>query len=183
MKLSSTHNWLVWSVVILVVLNITALSALWYSRYSGHHPPRPLRTATPLEDLIVREVGLNQEQESVFRGLHARHRQVKDSLEAESYRLKEQIQNELFAASPDTIKMLVLADRVGNLQAEFEKQVFRHFKELKALCRPDQETKLKTVLSEMLAASQYPPPPLPGEQGKPPRRPDEDRRPPPPREP
>ncbi len=171
MNRGNSQKWLIWGIVVLAVLNLASLSALWYVRLDHQAPPPPRERNASLEDIIVHQVGLDPQQEAKFRELHLRHRQVKDSLENESYRLKEQLQNELFAVAPDTTKMATLANRIGGLEAEFERQVYRHFLELKALCRPDQYPKLEMVLNDLLSASR------PRPRAKPDNPPD-DRRPP-----
>lgn len=181
MKNKTGYKWLFWSVIILVVLNISALSGLWYYRFERRpHPPPPPEKGGHLEALMARELGLTEKQVEALASLVAHHHQVTDSIRFASYLLAEKILDELFIASPDTVKMAALADDVGGRQAVFEKEVFRYFLELKALCRPDQHGRLESLLREMLTMSKRrPPPPRPHESPDgPPRRPHKEHRPP-----
>lgn len=179
MDRTQSQKWLTWSIVVLVALNIVSISALWLVRCEQGKPLSARQGNQRLEDIIVSGVGLDKEQETRFRELHARHRAVKDSLENEVFQLKTQIQNELFSPVPDTVKLAAMSAKIGDLQAEFEKQVLLHTLDIKALCRPEQYPQLKTLLDNMLNATQRHSARGPDKQRKKEYKPEDESRPPP----
>ncbi len=191
MNQKGAMNWQTWIIIILVLLNIASLSGLWIL-YSNQAPPPPRKEndRTPLEDVIIEGVGLDEAQALQFRQLHLVHRKLKDSLDAETFKLKGLMQKELFAAFPDTAKMSQMVQQIAALHAEHERQLYNHFLDLKRLCRPDQFENLEKLLNEMLVVIKKQPksnsedgrssPPDTNHNSKPPRpKNDRGRRPPP----
>src|SRR6478735_3521171 len=63
----SKNKILIWAVILLVVVNIAVLVTIWLT----HHKQRPNK-GTPA-DYLVKELGLNNEQQSKLRSLAQEH--------------------------------------------------------------------------------------------------------------
>lgn len=137
-------------VVVLMVLNIGSLGFLWYG-HLNNRPPHPEGDGNPSpEEFLIQQLQLNTEQTQTFRTLRAQHMRETDSLRREMQHLKGQLMEQLFMTPPDTARARALSDTIGNLQAEFELNVYRHFSDLQQICGPEQHSRLKRLIFEAL---------------------------------
>ena len=146
-----------WTIVLLLLFNVSTLSLLWYKEINK--PPRPVRVPSGanaldnkerIQRFIERELDLSREQAREFRKLHSTYLQQSKVLRNEIRDLKrKQLQVEMFASKADTLKINQAARRIADKQFEFEKQTFLHFQELRALIGEDQEESLKALLDEV----------------------------------
>ncbi len=146
-----------WTIVLLLLFNVSTLSLLWYKEINK--PPRPVRGPSGtnaldnrerIQRFIERELDLSREQAREFRKLHSTYLQQSKVLRNEIRDLKRnQLQVEMFASKADTLKINQVARRIADKQFEFEKQTFLHFQELRALIGEGQEESLKALLDEV----------------------------------
>ncbi len=186
MDISAKYRLGVWGIAILIVLNMGLMGVLWYE-HSDRRPTPPPGDGKPNPDqFFVRELGLDEEQANALFALREQHMSESDPVKARIHELSRQMTEELFAASPDTIRMRELSEAVGARHAEFERTVYEHFERVKQLCGPEQRERLKQLVMEAMERAKMPPPPPgqgPGDgRGRPGDRrpPPGDRRPPPP---
>jgi protein CpxP len=154
---------------ILIVLNVGSLGMIWYGHFTRPAPPPRPEGRERAEAVLAHELRLTDEQTRRFHELRARHFVEVEKIRLEIYDLARAMVKELFRPSPDTEKVTALSAQIGRKQAEFERLVFFHFRDLKELCRPDQRERLQSVLYEMLEASKLKPPPPPLPHGERPR--------------
>ena len=158
------------AVMILVVLNILALTFLWLGRPKNHPPEEFLRN--PIEDnrrimvMLKDELGFDDRQAEEYLELRKNHRIAVDKLEREIRRIKKQMFDEALKEGTN----IAISDSLLNLaqtkQAEIEKLTFQHFVELKNLCGPEQKDKLQNLIHKILQPKpkgNVPPPPHPKE--------------------
>ncbi len=159
MNSKQLQRWGIAIILTLLVMNIATLSGLWYITMFDRRPSHEPREAMRFGDMIAQRLELTETQEQEFNQLHNAHRKTKDSLESKIFLLSSEALDEVFAQMPDTLRMNALADSIGALHAEFEKQLFRHFLDIKTLIRPEQMPKLEPLLRGMINFSKRPPPP------------------------
>ena len=146
-----------WAIALLLILNVSTLSILWYKEIN--RPPRPPRGPSAnnslnhrerMERFIERELNLNKDQSRQFRKLHSAYLQQSRGLRNEIRDLKRrQLRTEMFKTEPDTLKMHQTARRIAEKQFELERQTFLHFQGLKTLVGEDQVESLKALLDEI----------------------------------
>jgi protein CpxP len=162
----SRYKLSLWGIGILVILNLVSLGLIWYQHYTRPAPPPPPpprpESREKAEALFARELRLSEDQALRFHELRARHFLATESLRLEIYPLAKSMLDELFSPSPDMAKVQALSESIGRKQAEFERIVFDHFRDLKQLCRPDQQKKLQSLIYESLETAKLKPPPPPG---------------------
>jgi len=170
-----------WGATLLVIMNISALTTVWFQR---HRPPEPSRRPESerpeppqqrVSQFLKEELELTETQTLQFAEYQNRHfahaREIRDVIRD----LKQELFHELSAPAPDTVKAEKLAAAIGAKQSELEKMTFYHFLGMKRLCAPEQEAKLEALFGELLRMLDPRHKPPPGE-GPPPR--DGERRPP-----
>ena len=148
MNLFTSKRLVTTAVVLLVLLNITLLSALWFQNshrrehLSGEHKFNH-------ERFFEKQLDLSESQTISFEKLRQEHfLKVRPEIEAIAP-LKKQLVEESFKDIPDTKKTDSLVAAIGLHQAAIERELLLHFHQLSKLCTPEQRSRLKTVLENM----------------------------------
>lgn len=162
-----------WAILILAVLNVALVGLLWYE-YSTKPPTQSDFSKAERDARFAEELGLNDQQADSVIILRGEHFRIIDSIRFEISQLSRMMTEELFAEIPDTALVRRLSDKIGQGQAELERQTYDHFSLIKQMCQPEQYEQLKRLIFDAIRQKQPPPPP--GEHRPPPL----DGRPPPP---
>jgi len=177
----SKKRWAFWGVILLVIMNISALATVWFQQ---HRPPEPSRRPESerpeppqqrVSQFLKDELELTETQTLQFAEYQNRHFAHASEARDAIRNLKQELFFELSAPKPDTVKVERLAAAIGARQSELEKITFYHFLDLKRLCTPAQQTKLDALFGELLRMLDPRHQPPPRGEGPPPR--DAERRP------
>ncbi|HEY4613571.1 MAG TPA: periplasmic heavy metal sensor [Bacteroidota bacterium] len=170
-----------WGVVLLVIMNISALTTVWFQQHRRQEVlrrPELERPGPPQQrvmQFLKEELQLTEGQTTQFAEYQKRHfahaRVIRDAIRD----LKHELFQELSTQGPDTVKVQRLAAAIGAEQSELEKITFYHFLDLKRMCTPVQQPKLDALFDELLRMLDPHPKTAPGEE-PPPR--EHERRPP-----
>lgn len=178
MDIFTQKRYLIIVIVVLVILNLGTLLILWMgkpSRPKGKGgPSSPKQEQARLEQLLNKELGFDENQVQQYLKLRHDH-QVQSRMLTERIReLKKQMFDEVFKEKPQQLSDSLL-NLVQAKQAEIEQVTFQHFLDLKKLCKPEQQDKLKLLMHEVFRKNSPPgmnnenrPPPPPGGEGAPP---------------
>ncbi|MFQ5630719.1 MAG: periplasmic heavy metal sensor [bacterium] len=140
----------IWGIVLLVVMNISALATVWYQQHRRPTPPLPgIVHPEAAHRFLHRELHLSDAQTEQLSVLLRKHFERARAIQGEIRDLKFDIINELAATPPDTIHLNRLAAEIGDKQAKLEKETYFHFLELKALCSREQQEKLHDIFGKM----------------------------------
>jgi hypothetical protein len=180
MDIFKQNRFLGWIVVLLVLLNLITLVTLWLGR-----PLRPVPRAKPVgpdrEQLQMPQalrdgLGFDDAQIAEYQRLTRQHREEVRRLNEEIRQIKQRMFEGALQDSPTPELSESLLALAQQKQAAIEKATFQYFLDLKKLCRPDQQEKLKLLVDQLFRQ------PKGGQdQGRP--QPPRDRQPPPRRPP
>ena len=169
------YLWII--IIILLIMNITALALLWLGRPEGRRPqsgpPDPIEEKIRTERMLQNELGFNKIQTEQYLRMRQEHRSQAQQLEDEIRQLKKHMFDEVLEESPQPLLSDSLLRLVQEKQANLEKLTFQHFLDLKKLCKPEQQDKLKLLMHEVFRQKSgfrddnVPPPPLPPEGEQP----------------
>jgi periplasmic protein CpxP/Spy len=108
--------------------------------------PREMRSPT---EFMTRELQLNKDQAAKFTAMWEENKQTNKPLYDSLKLYRADLYNRLKTGSQPDSLAIRLADRIG----EFEKQVVLnnniHFGKVRAICSPEQQIKLDTVILKM----------------------------------
>jgi hypothetical protein len=138
-----------WLIGILVVLNIGTLSFIWFQhsrRLDFAHPPR--KQPEDVLCFLKQELQLNEEQERRFVDLRQRHFTEMQRLNSEIHQLKHGIMEEVFRDEPDEARVKMLVTEIGQRQAQIEDIIFRHFRDMRAVCKHEQCARFQNLILE-----------------------------------
>lgn len=137
-------------VVILVLVNLGTVYFLWNS--GKHHGP-------PGKNEIVENLGLTGSAKEQILIMQDKHFKDKHVLIQKSKNLHEKLFSYFNDKSKDSSDVVALIDQIVENQRETEQMTFDYFKEVSALCTPEQQKKLQEMIHHVLRHSGGPPPP------------------------
>lgn len=147
---------LTFAVIGLLILNTATLTFLWLNR---HHPPQPgqghdRNGRPPAAAFLINQLDFDENQTATYDRLRIAERKAKDSLQVVLREKREALFRGI--VSNDTSKIA----EIGEIQMEFDRSTFRHFQEVRTLCRPEQQVKFDQVIGEVLQmmGNKMPPP-------------------------
>ena len=156
----TNKRFVIWTIIILVILNLFTLSAFWFTRIFNILPIQPIAmhefhdiNRNQGDKFMEKELNLSEEQKKKFEESREKHHNQSKALHEEIYVLKEQLIDELFSTEVDSSKIKTLSEEIGMKQTELEMQNNTHILELKSICNPDQQEKLSMLFNEMLKRS------------------------------
>ncbi|MDR3593257.1 periplasmic heavy metal sensor [Clostridium sp.] len=151
MDLINQNKFKNWLIIVLLAINLLTVSIIWMQIANRNEPqavPQDNRSSESV-NLMKKVLDLDEGQTKQFEKMH------KDQLDkSKMYNdrltdLKKQLAEELFKETPDTSQVNLKAKEIGDLQSKIESIKFNSFKELLAICTPEQKEKLKPVLIEL----------------------------------
>ena len=131
------------SVVVLLALNIATVTMLMMGP-GGHHGPKGKMQP---KKVIIEKLKLDEAQTAAYALLIENHQKLVRQKEAERKTAKNAIFHLL--ASEDHSQKEALIANLGNVQQEIERIHFKHFADLKALCKPEQLPAYKELTNEL----------------------------------
>jgi Spy/CpxP family protein refolding chaperone len=146
---------LLWTIALLLVLNVASLGMLWYQ--SSLRPvvapgQRPLGPGAVVR-LAERELNLSDKQKERFDQLRKEHFMQASSIQDDINKAKRAILEEVTAPVPDTAKVNRLTHDIGENQGRFERFLFDHFLAMRLVLTPEQMQKYDQVLHDVTEAS------------------------------
>lgn len=122
-------NFLRLALIVLIVLNLTTLSFIFFGRppQRGHEEPR---------EVVIRRLGFDEQQTATYDKLIEKHQAQIKNIEAEIRKNKDLLYGSLI--NDDSLYRDSLIGNIGRLQMELDETNCRHFLEVKKICRSDQ---------------------------------------------
>ncbi len=174
---------LIWTVGLLVLINIMSIGMLWMTLFRAPAPGSPGGGPEgrgpghgPGQQLLAQELNLSSTQQDRLRALRQTHFENMNALQHQIHETQRRISEAIFDKTSNADQISVLATDVGQAWSRLELARYQHFKELESLCDVPQKRKLQSLLKDMVQRGAPPP----RHQGGPPQGgPDGHRGPPP----
>lgn len=171
-----------WLVVVLLLFNVITLTTIWLSVLNRKEPPPMREEKNPPPNpmnLMQKELNLSNKQMKMFEEKRKQLFSVSDSLFDHMRGLQKKLTDQLLKKEENPALVDSVTNQIGTVQAKLEKLRFEHFKELLAVCTPEQREKFAPVLRQIMEmkppdANHHDPEFNPGKdgRGKPPFKPD-----------
>jgi periplasmic protein CpxP/Spy len=98
---------------------------------------------------LSKELLLSKEQENAFSKLKEEHFKVMKPLWAEIRQTKDSLYRQFNNPSLDDSALSAFTDRIAAKNKMADELMFRHFIELRKICRPEQQQKFDTLIPQM----------------------------------
>ena len=136
----------------LILLNIGLLSYIFLDRRKHHR-----RDFSPPWLIFSERIGFDSQQQTTFDSLRTIHMNSLDSLRKASVPLRTRLFGLLDSAALDTTKFVSLMDSITQNRREQELRTFEHFRDVRAICRPDQMDKFRDAMRDVSKFMSSPP--------------------------
>jgi hypothetical protein len=153
--MANKKNLLTIILVVLIVVNIAALTAIFFFHrpfeQRQDHEGRHHRMA---DDFLKKELNLSETQTKQMDQLKAAH---KDTLTFWANQMRERrdfLTMEMMKTSPDDSVLNAACDEIGVIYATIRKLNIVHYREMKALCNDEQKKKLDTVFKSIFCGDE-----------------------------
>ena len=141
-----TNKLLVFSTIALLIINIVLVYFLWNNK---HKSPRKERGGER-GDWVVNELKLDDQQKAEHKKLKDAHfaniKPVFDSISAS----RRQLYQLLKEATPNDSLVDHYTRLIGEQHTRISKYTFEHFRQLRAICNPEQQVKLDSVVQRIV---------------------------------
>lgn len=153
-----TNNWLKWLIILLLIVNVSALTTMFY------HQKHEARLVESLSDSVIPEsgesmrnsgrwfrdeLGLTREQMREFSGFNPQFRQKARSIAIGLNTVKMEMLREMNKENYDTARLNMLSDSIGSLHAELKRATYDYYLDFKKILNTDQQEKLSKIFSGM----------------------------------
>ncbi|MVM29769.1 periplasmic heavy metal sensor [Spirosoma sp. HMF4905] len=167
---------LTFAVIGLLLLNLLTIG---YLVLTSGRPSQAGQLQGPLPDgkgparVIIERLHFDEQQQQQYLEMGRQHHQQTERLNAESIQLFQEYYSLLPSAQPDSAKANALIRQIEDVQRQIAELNFSHFRQIKALCRPDQQADFSRLVADLakLFGQRPRPPRLPGD-GPPDDRPE-----------
>ncbi|TRX57748.1 periplasmic heavy metal sensor [Fulvivirga sp. M361] len=147
MRKINNKRW-VFTVAVLIVINLITLSFLWFSR-SIKKDHVNLSDEFRVERYLRKELNLNEEQIRFFKGARREHFKSIQTLTQDMHSARVAL-TRLLAEEPDTAAVEELIRAVVTKQAELERYNFQHLRKLRSVCNEVQKPKFDSVMLKVV---------------------------------
>jgi Spy/CpxP family protein refolding chaperone len=152
MDIFSQKKFMIWTIALLVLLNLLSMAALWYQR--GGPPPQAPRQADQRQESVSqflnRELQLTDDQKKEFERLRKEHFEASTRLSKEIRESKKALFDQVMAPASDKAAIEKLTKQIGDKQGQLELLLFNHFTALRSKCTPEQQERFKIILHDIL---------------------------------
>lgn len=134
------------SVITLLILNITTLFFLIFSVGPGSQ--RRMNRPKP-DQIIIEKLHFDEKQQKEYRELIHWHRTRINALDSQIHKTKDELYLQLLKSKVDISTEDSLIANLSNLQKQIETTHFKHFQDIKKLCRREQMENFNELTEEL----------------------------------
>ena len=150
MTTRSGNRYLLVIIIVLVLTNVAVLGYfLWFKNPEKRVQPEK-EQRSGLAEMLQKEVGFSDDQVAQYKLLKDKQRAIIHPMFDDMRKAKDSLFRLLsFPETPDSV-LRKAAEMIGQKQRELDLQAFTHFKKVRVLCTPDQQTKYDSMVVRMI---------------------------------
>ena len=152
---------LTFSVIALLLLNLGTLSFLFLTNPNGNHPHGTpnFKGGPEPKEIIIEKLNFDSNQIAQYEKLIQVHRKEISSIEDEIRKTKEELYFQLHENSINNATKDSLIDALAAYQKQIENIHFKHFQDIKKLCKKEQLDDFNALTEELSRLFSKPHPP------------------------
>ncbi|MCW5909172.1 MAG: periplasmic heavy metal sensor [Chitinophagales bacterium] len=135
------------AVVALLLLNAGTLGFLWLGKMPHHPPPHP---RPPIDQIIIEGLELDRSQQEKFEELKHEHITAMRALDKEYDKAVEEYFYLLRSDTTGVTARLASESRIGQIQTQRAQVTLEHFRKVKEMCTPEQQTKFDSIIPKLV---------------------------------
>jgi len=129
------------AVALLLLLNIGTLVFMW-----AHRPPPPAGAGAFM--FLVKATNMDKAQIEAYEQLKTAHRVKMDAFRAQNGQLRGKLFELMSQHGSNDPAVALLMDSIASSRRQEEIVTYDHFREVRAICRPDQQAKFDAAIGE-----------------------------------
>ena len=198
METISKNKLLFTTIILLVLINVSTLSLMWYWKINEPHPPvfEPRGYGPPPEgrEFLKEQLKLTDSQMETVDKIRDEHLMKIKKIREGMKDLKDKLFSNLSNPDADTNMLKEITNQIGTLEAKIDLITYNNFREVRKICTDEQKKKFDEIILDLMRMNaprppgMRPPPPRPdgsiprSGNGRinPPGIPEKDGKPPPP---
>jgi len=149
MDFFTKNKMLFWCVIVLVVLNAVTLISFWMGKPAAPLAKHP-GSGRDGQKIMKERLQLSDEQARQFKQIRNEHFMRTHPLQGDMHKIKLDLLDEIFSPESDEVKIQELFAELEDVQSQFERNLFKHFQELKGACNAQQTEELKDMLIALI---------------------------------
>ena len=130
-------------VVVLVALNIGLVTFMWYTQ-------RPRQEGPDTTRFLINQMHFDKTQEQQYVALQHRLSDSLEPIKDAERKIHDRFFEMMHAENPDTALVAATIESMGHLRSRIEYFTFVHFRQVRALCTPEQQKKFDAVISDLM---------------------------------
>ncbi len=146
MSFFKEHRFASFSLILLVILNLSLISLIVIDRFDDRDGRDRHRDRDRKEDFIARRLDLTEAQKKQFHQLREAHAAEMELLNKELYQKRKELFTLIANGADDSLAVRSLTADIGESVGQIERSTFTFFNEVYALCTPVQQEKLSELL-------------------------------------
>lgn len=142
---------LIWTVIILVTLNLATLLSLYFHTHQSTILANESQEEVSKDSVargaifLGKQLGLNMDQMESFREIHREYNRSANQITRNLELLRLEMIRELGQQQPDIKKINQTNHEFGKLHEELKNQTATYYLELKKICTPEQQEQLQEI--------------------------------------
>lgn len=146
-------KWLLWTVVVLAILNLSTIGSIIYHNRVAKNTQSFKKLEADTEHFSGRyfkdKLKLDAGQMESFRTFNPVFRQKARDITLNLSRLRQAMILEMASQNTDTVKLNMLADSIGLYHRDLKKETFRYYLKLKSICTAEQKKSLELLFKNV----------------------------------
>jgi len=135
-------RWFLLALILLTVVNLSALSAMVYRRWCAHCDRQACCAAMKGEKTLQEKLDLTPGQSASMETLHAKFKAAAKVRAVAMEKEQIALTQEMMKAEPDSTAVTAILKRISDSQAELQRQSVDHLLAQKIILSPGQQQKL-----------------------------------------
>lgn len=154
MKTEHKSRLLIWSVILLALLNISTIGTIYLSNRANSSDPEESIVidpeSSPLNGRYLRqELNFDHEQVAVFRDESREFRQSANGVIEKMNRYKSLLFEEIRRETPERLKTKEYSDSIGRAHSQLKEITVDFYLEIRKCCTGDQAAKLEKIFAPL----------------------------------
>jgi len=157
-------NYKFWLTIVLtlLVVNSVVLAVMWFKKHPHirqrdmQEQPQPMMEP---KDVLINTLAFTPKQAVLFDTLRHHHRTLVNKLENENRTLRDSLFTYIKKPKADTAIINAITKKISNNQAAIEKATLYHFRDVRAMLTPEQQSKFDGIINQVLQMMGRPAPP------------------------
>jgi hypothetical protein len=160
MKAENKQSLMIWSIVILAIMNVSTLATIAYHQVQSEKQKADSEQAMQSEQAsgnfsgryFREKLNFSGNQMEKFREFNPVFRQHAREINFELAEMRKQMLEEMSKSKSDTSRLNMLSDSIGTLHSGLKKITYKYYLDLKNICTEEQQKQLEQLFSEVFAS-------------------------------